>query len=262
MNVPARSDAAPAAATALSVIPEELKSDRVIDELERRILDGTLRPGERLPTENKLCDMLGVSRSVVRDAMRTLSARGLITIRQGHGTTVTQPGDAVFAQAFLLVLARSDLTIGQILDARMALDTALVPLLIANGQPEDWDASDALLEKYALAVDASQWEAAIEAHLAFHNRLLAALHLPALELILRPMREIIVASSSPPRLTEKVDWEVETHPPIVDGLRRRSVRDAQRAFQAHYQVARTPRYEDFRDRKMRDVLQTLPWSRR
>ncbi len=246
----------------MSVIPEELKSDRVIAELERRILDGTLQPGERLPTETELCEMLGVSRSVVRDAMRTLSARGLISIRQGHGTTVTQPGDSVFAQAFLLIVARSDLTIGEILDARMALDTALVPLLIANGQDQDWEALDALLERFGKAVRASRWEHAIEAHLAFHTALLGALHQPALELFLRPMQEIIVASASPPRLTQKEDWEVETHPPIVEGLRRGNVPDAQRAFQAHYQIARTPRYEGFRDRRVKDVLQTLPWSRR
>ncbi len=262
MSPPARTEAAPVPARALNVIPEELKSDRVIAELERRILDGTLKPGDRLPPESELCEMLGVSRSVVRDAMRTLSARGLITVRQGHGTTVTQPGDSVFAEAFLLVVARSDLTIGQVLDARMALDTALVPLLIGNGQAEDWEALDAILERFAQAVDASQWDDAIEAHLAFHTRLLGALHLPALELILRPMQEIIVASASPPRLTHEEDWEVDTHPPIVDGLRRRNVLEAQRAFKAHYQIARTPRYEGFRDRKVKDVLQTLPWARR
>ena len=261
MTPPPKTEA-PARARALGAIHEESKSDRVVAELEHRILDGTLEPGDRLPTESALCEMLAVSRSVVRDAMRTLSARGLITVRQGHGTTVTQPGDSVFAEAFLLVVARSDLTIGQVLDARMALDTALVPLLIGNGQAEDWEALDAILERFAQAVDASQWDDAIEAHLAFHTRLLGALHLPALELILRPMQEIIVASASPPRLTQKEDWEVDTHPPIVNGLRRRDVLAAQQAFQAHYQIAHTPRYEGFRDRQVKDVLQTLPWSRR
>jgi DNA-binding FadR family transcriptional regulator len=262
MSPHAERKAGSAPARAFGVIPEALKSDRVVAELERRILDGVLQPGERLPTESELCEMLHVSRSVVRDAMRTLAARGLISIRQGHGTTVTHPGDSVFAQAFLLMVARSDLTIGQVLDARMALDTALVPLLIANGQDKDWVALDAILERFANVVEASEWDDAIEAHLAFHTRLLGALHQPALELMLRPMQEIIVASASPPRLTQKEDWEVDTHPPIIDGLRRRDVPAAQQAFQAHYQIAHTPRYEGFRDRKVKDVLQTLPWSRR
>jgi DNA-binding FadR family transcriptional regulator len=249
-------------AASLPAIPEELKSDRVVGELERQILDGRLRAGERLPTESELCDMLGVSRSVVRDAMRTLAARGLITIRQGHGTRVTQPGDAVFAEAFLLLIARSELTIGQILDARMALDTALSPLLIAHGTDADWDDLDRILAGFAEAVEREHWDDAREAHLAFHMRLLAALHQPALELLLRPMQEIIVASATPPRLTAKQDWEVETHPPIVDALRRRNVVDAQQAFQAHYQIARTARYEGFRDRRVSEVLRDMPWSRR
>lgn len=262
MLPPPTTDLASAPARELKLISEELKSDRVVAELERRILDGTLAPGDRLPTETELCEMLGVSRSVVRDGMRTLSARGLISVRQGHGTTVTQPDDVVFAQAFLLVVARSELTIGQILDARMELDTALVPLFVANGHEEDWEELDSVLERFSHAVEDSRWDDAIEAHLAFHTRLLGALHQPALELILRPMQEIIVASASPPRLTQKEDWEVQTHGPIVDGLRRRNVLAAQQAFQAHYQIARTPRYEGFRDRKVKDVLQTLPWSRR
>jgi len=262
MNPPPRTEPGSAPARTLSIIPEASKSDRVVAELERRILDGVLQPGERLPTEAELCEMLRVSRSVVRDAMRTLAARGLISIRQGYGTTVTHPDDSVFAEAFLLMVARSDLTIGQVLDARMALDTALAPLLVANGKEEDWGALDAILERYADAVEASEWDDAIEAHLAFHTRLLRALHQPALELMLRPMQEIIVASASPPRLTQKEDWEVDTHYPIVDGLRRRDVLAAQRAFRAHYQIARTARYEGFRDRKVKDVLQALPWSRR
>jgi len=246
----------------LKLIPEQLKSDLVVAELERRILDKTLAAGMRLPTESELCQMLGVSRSVVRDALRTLSARGLITIRQGHGTTVTEPGESVFAEAFLLVVARSDLTIGQILDARLMLDTALVPQLIANGQGDDWDELDTILRRYGNAVDAEEWDAAVEAHLAFHTRLLGALHQPALELILRPMQEVIVASASAPRLSHKEDWEVETHPPIVDGLRRRDVVATQQAVRAHYEIARSARYQGFRDRKISDVLRTLPWSRR
>lgn len=243
-------------------IGDELKSDRVVAELERQILNGALVPGQRLPTEGELCAMLKVSRSVVRDAIRTLVARGLITVRQGLGTTVSKPDDGVFAQAFLLVVARSDLTIGQILDARMALDTALAPLFIANGNNQDWDELDEILGRFARAVESTDWDEARDVHLAFHIRLLESLHQPALELFLRPIQEVIVASATPPRLTHKVDWEVETHPPIVEALRRREVLAAQEAFREHYQIADTPRYQGFRDRDVREVLQSLPWSRR
>src|SRR5262249_41773883 len=71
-------------------------SQYVASQITGEILRGDLRPGERLPTEAKLGEILGVSRSVVRDAVRTLAARGLVTVRQGTGTVVASPTDAAY----------------------------------------------------------------------------------------------------------------------------------------------------------------------
>lgn len=57
-------------------------------ELRQAITSGTFRPGSRLPTESELCEMLGVSRTVVREAMRVLEEDGLVARRQGVGTFV------------------------------------------------------------------------------------------------------------------------------------------------------------------------------
>jgi DNA-binding GntR family transcriptional regulator len=57
-------------------------------ELRQAITGGTFRPGSRLPTESELCEMLGVSRTVVREALRVLEEDGLVARRQGVGTFV------------------------------------------------------------------------------------------------------------------------------------------------------------------------------
>lgn len=57
-------------------------------ELRQAILGGTFRPGSQLPTEAELCAMLGVSRTVVREALRVLEDEGLVTRRHGVGTFV------------------------------------------------------------------------------------------------------------------------------------------------------------------------------
>jgi GntR family transcriptional repressor for pyruvate dehydrogenase complex len=256
---PASTSRSPAAG---SPVRDSLKSERVVAELERQILDGSLAPGDRLPTEGELCDILNVSRSVVRDAIRTLVARGLITVRQGHGTTVSYPDDSNLAHALLLIVARSDLTIGQLLDARKALDLALLPLLVEGGRTEDWDELDSLVERFGEAVDAGNWEEASERHLAFHVRLMQSLHQPALELFLKPMQEIIVASASPPRISQPEDWEVSSHPPLVAALRAGDLPAAEAAIEQHYDISRSDRYGDFRERPVREVFKSHPWSRR
>lgn len=57
-------------------------------ELRQAIARGTFQPGTRLPTEAELCQMLGVSRTVVREALRVLAEDGLVTRRHGVGTFV------------------------------------------------------------------------------------------------------------------------------------------------------------------------------
>jgi GntR family transcriptional regulator len=59
-----------------------------LEEVRQAILGGTFRPGSQLPTEAGLCEMLGVSRTVVREALRVLEDEGLVARRHGVGTFV------------------------------------------------------------------------------------------------------------------------------------------------------------------------------
>ena len=61
----------------------------VLDGTRHSIIAGDFRPGERLPTESQLQEMWGVSRSVVREAMKVLESQGLVRIEQGRGTFVS-----------------------------------------------------------------------------------------------------------------------------------------------------------------------------
>ncbi|GJL82684.1 MAG: transcriptional regulator [marine bacterium B5-7] len=64
-------------------------SDAISEQLKEFIRDGTLKPGERLPSERELVDQLGVSRPSVREALLKLEAKGLVQTRQGGGTYVS-----------------------------------------------------------------------------------------------------------------------------------------------------------------------------
>lgn len=66
--------------------------DRLSVDIERLILEGELRAGERLPTERELAEYFGVSRVSIRDALRELESRGFIDRKPGRGTVVLSPG--------------------------------------------------------------------------------------------------------------------------------------------------------------------------
>jgi DNA-binding FadR family transcriptional regulator len=65
------------------------RTDDVVDSIKRMILDGVLRPGDRLPVEKDLAESLGVSRGALREGVSALSILGIVSTRQGDGTYVT-----------------------------------------------------------------------------------------------------------------------------------------------------------------------------
>ncbi len=246
---------------ALGSVRDELKSDRVAAELERRILCGDLAPGDRLPTEGELG---AASRGEPqRRARRDPQPR---RPRPGHrppgpGDDGPAPSDAAFGHALIALLARSALTMGDVVDARAMIECSLVPLATGTATDGDLDALAAHQDAFAQAVADARWDQARASHLGFHLGLLEALHRPALELFLRPMTEIIVISSAPPRLTVREDWEVETHPPILDALRARDPEAAGAAMAAHFAALGGERYVDFRALPFRAVFEKIPWAR-
>ena len=220
-------------------------SDRVASELERRILSGEPEPGARLPTEVELCELFGVSRSVVRDALRTLVARGLVVVGPGQGIVVTNPSDQAFGEALVLLLARSGLTMREVTEARAAIEVHLGPLAADRGTEDDWTQMESRLAGFADAVERGAWERAHSEHLAFHLALLHAIHLPALEILLTPMHEIILLSSVPPVDSPEL-WDVPAHPPILEALRARDGDAARAALEQHFaRFLRDERYAAF-----------------
>lgn len=74
----------------LILVPEkkERLGDRLYGQILEQIASGTLRPGDKLPSENKLCELFNVSRPVVRQALVRLQADGMVLTRKGLGTVV------------------------------------------------------------------------------------------------------------------------------------------------------------------------------
>jgi GntR family transcriptional regulator, transcriptional repressor for pyruvate dehydrogenase complex len=236
-------------------------SDRVAVDLGTRIVRGELLPGERLPTESELGEAFGVSRSVIRDAVRTLSAYGLVEVRQGIGMLVTNPSDsASFSGALIIQLMRSELTVADVFEARATIETDLAAVAAARSEESDWEAMEQNLTAFIGAVESRDWAGAEMCHLAFHVSLLRAARLPALEILLKPLQEIIMLSSLPPSLEGKdlaEVWSIEDanrHRPILDAVRRRDEEGAREAMRLHFPLADNPRHAERQESRFRESV--------
>jgi GntR family transcriptional repressor for pyruvate dehydrogenase complex len=104
-------------------IPRSKVYQEVAKQLERRITE-EMKPGDLLPPERQLVEMLGVSRSSVRDAIRSLELKGLLEPRQGVGTVVCRPG-ASPANPLATALLEKRKTVAELLDVRQMLEPPL-----------------------------------------------------------------------------------------------------------------------------------------
>jgi GntR family transcriptional repressor for pyruvate dehydrogenase complex len=72
--------------------PREQLYEQVADHIEELVSSGKLQQGDKLPPERELAEKLGVARGVVREAVKLLGARGLVTIKPGRGTFIAEIG--------------------------------------------------------------------------------------------------------------------------------------------------------------------------
>lgn len=103
-------------------------SDQVADSLIQLIMDGVYKPGNKLPVEQELCRQFEVSRTVVREAVRKLQIMNLLTVRQGHGTFVTNVDMGNFMDGLLPLISLGQPDWEQLFQARQVVEPAVVEL--------------------------------------------------------------------------------------------------------------------------------------
>ena len=185
---------------------------RVGERLGIAIVRGDLAPGEVLPAEMQLCEMLGVSRTAMREAVRGLAAKGLVDSRPKRGTLVRDPvlwnhldPDVL---RWRIEVSDVDVYLARMFQLRQATEPEAAAIAAVAGTPEDHARLEA---DYRAMVDAGDDNAAwVEADLAFHRSIYLATRneffWPIGQLLgigLRQMFEIAALGSHRPRAVEE-----------------------------------------------------------
>ena len=156
------------------------------------VVSGGLEPGERLPPERELCARLGVSRTVVREALNLLEARGLISIEHGRGAVVSGGNTDAVRDTLGLILRVRPKVLWELLEMRAILEVEISGLAAERATEEDTDAMRAELERMAAAIDAP--EGYVDADVEFHALLARAARNGVLLTMLEPIVDLLRAS--------------------------------------------------------------------
>jgi len=151
-------------------------ADAVASTLEKRILEGSLKPGDRLPSERELAVELGVSRPSLREAIQKLAAKGLLQTRHGGGTIVTDRLEAHFAEPWQQMLEGHPMLQRDLLEFRQMLESQAAALAAERATDVDIASLDAAHATLEARYEADLMEACIDADVAFHQAVAEASH--------------------------------------------------------------------------------------
>jgi GntR family transcriptional regulator, transcriptional repressor for pyruvate dehydrogenase complex len=123
-------------------------TDEAILKIKEMLLNGQLRPGDRLPPEKELSEELGLSRSSLREAVKALELIRVLDVRRGDGTYVTslEPRLLLEAMSFVVDL-HQDASILDLFEVRRILEPAAAVIAARKAGPEDIDKLSAILSQ-------------------------------------------------------------------------------------------------------------------
>ena len=221
-----------------SMFDFSLQRDRlykqVADRLQQLITAESLRPGDKLPGERELAERMGVSRTVVREAIRALSVRGLVKVKSGCGTYIQGPRseDVAANIGLFLRLWQDPEPYRKVYEIRRMIEVEAAGLAAERSTAADHaDLESAIAGMVSTKQDIQGY---VEHDLAFHEAIAAAAHNELFSVLLSPiadlLREFIIQSTRVPGAT---DDGVEHHRAILRQVKRQDAGGARQAMREH-----------------------------
>lgn len=205
-----------------------LLTDDIVKRLVSLVLDEGLKPGDKLPSERELMVRLGVGRSSLREAVRTLAALGIVDVRVGSGMFVADGEASVLTMPLSWGLLMGERSAREVIEARRIVEVELAGLAAERGAAHE---IAAIGEKLAL-MRASLHDADAFARydLEFHLAIADAAHNQVLRQVIDTMRHVMrVWFAEAFRGREDRSETVGRHQLIYDAI---AARDPERARQA------------------------------
>ncbi|MGI6224859.1 MAG: FadR/GntR family transcriptional regulator [Peptococcales bacterium] len=211
-------------------------SDKIVEQIKEMIISGRLKPGDKLPSENELCEMFNVSRTSIREAVKILSGLGFLKIKRGLGIFVEEIDAGYIIEQLSPILVQQEDDLLDIVRVRKILETHAAAWAAENATSEDIaemeravSYSSDLLEKGIVDT-----ENLSEANLDFHMILAKSTRSKVLYRIMESLLDILNAAR---RVTIELPGRkkdsVEGHKKILEAIKCKDPGAAREAMLVH-----------------------------
>jgi DNA-binding FadR family transcriptional regulator len=216
-------------------------SQIIEEELTKAIKDGTYPPGDKLPTENELCGIFNVSRTAVREAIKRMSAKGLVSVKRGSGVFITEmsiKNTSEILNMFFELSVDSNVILNTI-DARLLIE----PMIAREAAKNRTEKHIKLLKsnmKKITECDLNNKKREAELDNDFHKVLLSITENNVLELLLGPIynlmpkfKKSVFAKPTDGNLLEDKKIMLFHHNSILEAIESQDEEKATEAMKAH-----------------------------
>ena len=214
---------------------EAVRRNKVYEEVARqieRLILKKLQPGDKLPSERELAETLGVSRSSIRDAIRSLELMGMVEPRQGAGTIVREISSDSLVNPLANALKRKDELIGELLDFRLMLEPPLAARAAARVSADEITEMEEILQRQT--EKHSRGDAAVAEDSEFHYSIALAsgnsVVLKVIDILMDLLRDTRERSL---QVEGRLQRSLAGHRRILAALKRHDAEGAKAAMRRH-----------------------------
>lgn len=211
--------------------------EKIVEQIQSQIVGGKLRPGDRLPAERDLAEKFHVSRTAVREAVKTLREKGLVEGHPGRGTFVTD-GTASAMRGSLGLMMKIGGTNGasNLAEVREIFEPEIAALAAKNATKEQI----ALMREAVAAMDEklNDAEAFVEADLNFHLALARATQNTLIPSLIDPIVDLLREERKGTFQRGGALHGQQHHKRILEAISQRNAEAARAAMRAHLKQVR------------------------
>ena len=229
------------------LIRRQTITKQVIDHLLGLIRSGEVKPGEQLPTEKQLTEKLAVSRTCVREAIKSLEYLQLIKVRPRIGAVVLEPSSTALINAEHLTESAYQERVDDLIEFRLLLELGLAALAAEKSTAEDWAKLQEILADHERAVkldrstpegEARFFEELGTVNMRFHKAIAEATKNPIAVVVLQAIAEPLMKRSRQTNIMPGVAAAgLREHRKIVRAIQDREPEKARTAMRLHIQSA-------------------------
>lgn len=221
-------------------------ADGVVGAVLKMISQGDIVPGERIGSEQELIDSFGVSRAVVREALRLLEREGAVSVKPGPngGIFCEATGTQSLSQSLNVFGVLHHVPPGDVLEARMELEVLCAGMAARHALPEDIDRLVQLNAECERQIDMGAREGIKAANRQFHLALAEAAHNQVFMAVMHALEDLVFSADLEPQVPTDLRVWTGSHRHILEAVQQRLPAEALERTREHLRRFRPGAWPD------------------